>query len=151
MIFWCFEFTPQKFINFSWEVEFVWEGCTRQEWGGVLQETEGFSSLGGVFLPPRGQHSDFCRDRYFQPVEMLWGRTLCAFPAFMISLFYLQNSLILSELIQRKSFSFRQDRPERQNLCPDFNCSQKCRHTRPQTAVQQVASCELTLLTLQYA
>lgn len=66
----------------------------------------------------------------------------------MVSLLYLQNSLILSELIQCKKFAFGQ---ERQNLCPDFNCSQKCRHTRSQTAVQQVASCELTLLTLQHA
>lgn len=42
-----------KFINVSWGAEFVWEGCTVQGgWGGVLQGTEGFSSLGGVICHP---------------------------------------------------------------------------------------------------
>lgn len=64
MTFWCFEFTPQKFINFSWEVAFVWEGdkwdkseegfCRKQKASLVLEEffchpganTQSFAEIG---------------------------------------------------------------------------------------------------------
>lgn len=114
--------------------------------GGVLQETEGFSSLGGVICHPGANTFRFLQRLMFSTCRNTLREK------YLVCVFSIQDFTILlaeqtySLCAHSRKFAFGQDRSERQNLGPDFNCSQKCRHTRTQTAVQLVASCELTLI-----
>lgn len=114
--------------------------------GGVLQETEGFSSLGGVICHPGANTFRFLQRLMFSTCRNTLREKyfVCAqHPRFHY--FTCGTDLFSLRSFNRK-FAFGQDRSERQNLGPDSNCSQKCRHMRTQTAVQLVASCELTLI-----
>lgn len=79
-------------------MEFIWEGCTvpGQGWGGVLQGTEGFPSLGEASCHSGANTFRFLQRLMFSTCRnTLRGKILCMCSASKISPFYLQNRLIL--------------------------------------------------------
>lgn len=93
--------------------EFVWEGCTVQHageelgrgWGEVLQEAEELFQPWRSYLPPGGQHSQiFAEIDVFNMQKHSEGKIFCMSSASKISVIYLQNSSILSVLIQQEVY-----------------------------------------------
>lgn len=98
------------------------------------------------YFPPGGQHSQiFAEIDVFNMQKHSEGKIFCISSASKISLFYLQNSSVLSVLIQQEVY-FWAGQARNTKSRSRFHCSQKHRHTRTGTAALPVASCAWTPL-----